>query len=187
MSCRHFGSRLCYLLFLLCRWGVVQSVIVRRIMAAGGVPATLRNVLPTNEILAGWSTLEDARKWVDMPADTHDAICEALGDRGLDNIMVFATIDPLAIRTVAETLDMGQGKLLSPIERTLLGIMYNAARQKVPAGTCGHHVCNGWCCATPGLCHCGAYGVWPGPAGDDQPLAEVQVVYCARSGQRRRD
>ena len=98
-------------------------------MASGGSAELLRNILPTEEILRGWSTIEDARAWSQLPEETLGEIMAVMGSRTCTNLVIFAGLDPMVLKHAAAETQV-DGRNLTPIERVLLGMTYNAARQK---------------------------------------------------------
>ena len=96
--------------------------------------SNLRHMLPTDAILQGWTTIDEAREWVGMQKDVFEAVLEGLGSRKLASPVLFGGIDPIVLKHVAEAAvvddDERGERPLTPIERTQLNLVYNSIRCK---------------------------------------------------------
>ena len=101
----------------------------------GGAVATLRNLLPNREELEKWTTLTGAKEWCGLNSDVMKAVCELLGNRRLDHIMIFASMDPSVIRRAIKEARVKEVELTA-IEKTMVGLIYNACRQKYQLELC---------------------------------------------------
>ena len=110
-------------------------------MAAAGAPESLRGLLPSEQTMASWQSLEDARRWIGLKSVVLKEICGLLGDTELDHLGLFGATDPAVISRVlkeayvpvppaAEGDGFGEPRLLTTLERTSIALMYNASRAK---------------------------------------------------------
>ena len=96
---------------------------------------SMRYMLPKDDILAGWSQVEDARAWVGLDPTVLGAVMEELGSAHLSSLVLFGATDPATMR---HTIDMtkvqtqaGAERPLKALERTQLNLMYNSVRCKL--------------------------------------------------------
>ena len=77
--------------------------------------------------------MKDAQAWAGIADDALVAVLTALGDPNLDNLVLFAGVDPAVIRHTIDTVqavESGAPVQLNPFTRVKFGLLYNACRCK---------------------------------------------------------
>ena len=92
----------------------------------------IRGLLPTPEVLGEWQIIEDARKWAALNEEVHKKFLAYLGDSELSNLPLLASIGPMVVRrAIGDTRPgEGEGRECTPIEKSRIGLLYNAVRCK---------------------------------------------------------
>ena len=112
-------------------------------MAAGGNPSSLKVLIPEKHILDGWTSIDDARKWIGCAEAVMVAVLEMMGDATATHLILFGASEPSLVRRVinevsitkkvADGVDDEVG--LTPFQRTQVALVYNAARVKIGLDT----------------------------------------------------
>ena len=100
--------------------------------------------MPTAEVLRGWTSVADARAWAGLDESVSREFLGLLGNRELSNLPLAGAVDPMVVRRtildvrlpVAADAAASEGAALPPprsltiLEKTQLGLFYNAVRSK---------------------------------------------------------
>ena len=112
-------------------------------------PEELAGLLPTAEVLRSWTTVDGAREWAGLSEAVLGEFLSLLGNRSLSNLPLAGAVDPVIVRrtilavrlpvpadgAVAEGTEGPAGpipppRILTALEKTQLGLFYNAVRAK---------------------------------------------------------
>ena len=95
----------------------------------------MRYMLPKDDILANWNTIEDARVWLGVDPRVLEAFMEEMGGAHFTSIILFGGTDPATFRHTMEVTRIavagGPDRPLKPVEQTQLNLMYNSIRCKL--------------------------------------------------------
>ena len=86
-------------------------------------------VIPSPEVLAGWTNLRDAARWAGVDEGTKRAFCRQLGDPDLDSLMILAVVPAETVDSAINLATKGARKL-NVVEKSMLVIMMAAVKAK---------------------------------------------------------
>jgi len=88
-----------------------------------------RALHPSEAVLAAWVTIEDVRVWSQVSEEDWAAIATALGDPGLNNIILVGGMPPHLLTTAIEAWVTTTNA--SPLSRLKMAMLLNGARLKL--------------------------------------------------------
>ena len=112
-------------------------------------PDELAGLLPTAEVLRSWTTVADAKAWVGLSDAVLGEFLSLLGNKALSNLPLAGAVDPITVRRTilevrlpvpavgaaaegaeAPAVPPPPPRSLTHLEKTQLGLFYNAVRAK---------------------------------------------------------
>ena len=89
-----------------------------------GNMAYLATLLPANEVVAKWTTSEEAAKWAKLPSDFLTLFAKEMGEEEVPDLATMAAIDVADVRHVITNMK------IPILKKTRLNLMLNSLRRK---------------------------------------------------------